>query len=173
MKNVIIRQETDSDRIKVYNLIKETFKRAQHTDGDEHNLVERLRKSSAFIPELSLVAVLDGQIVGHILFTRIRVGETTQLALAPLTVANKFQKQGIGGILIEEGHKIAKKMGYEFSILLGYPNYYSRFGYEPAENFAIKSPFEVSSEYFMAINLNKKKTKLNATVEYPKEFYIQ
>ena len=69
-------------------------------------------------------------------------------------------------------------MGYEFSILLGYPNYYSRFGYEPAENFAIKSPFEVSSEYFMAINLNKKRQNLMLLQNIPKnlncnKYYIQ
>ena len=73
-------------------------------------------------------------------------------------------------MLIQHGHKIAKSLGYEYSILLGYPSYYSRFGYVPAKIFGIKSPFDVPDEFFMAINLQGKSTKLNAIVEYPKEF---
>lgn len=170
MKNITIRQELEKDRLNVYNLIKETFSQAVHSDGNEHNLVERLRKSEAFIPELSLVAVVDNKIVGHILFTKLKVGKTTQLALAPLTVAPQFQKQGIGSLLVNAGHNIAKDMGFEYSILLGYPEYYSRFGYEPSIVFNIKCPFDVPQEYFMALNLQGKKSLLNAEVEYPKEF---
>lgn len=59
VKKIRIRQETEKDRAYVYNLIKKTFKQAEHSDGNEHNLVEKLRTSEAFIPELSLVAVLD------------------------------------------------------------------------------------------------------------------
>lgn len=151
---VLIRQETIQDKKKTFELIKETFKHAEHTDGDEHNLV----------------AELGNEIIGHILFTQVKVGDTTQLALAPLTVAVKYQRQGIGGLLIQHGHKIAKSLGYEYSILLGYPSYYSRFGYVPAKIFGIKSPFDVPDEFFMAINLQGKSTKLNAIVEYPKEF---
>lgn len=172
MKNIIIRQETEKDRKAVYNLIKDTFKHAEQTDGDEHNLVERLRKSDAFIPELSLVASADNKIVGHILFTKIKVGKTTQLALAPLTVSQQFQKQGIGSLLVKTGHNIAKNMEFEYSILLGNPKYYSRLGYKPAIEFNIISPFDVPPEYFMAINLQGKNSLLNAKVEYPKEFLI-
>ncbi len=172
VKKIIIRQETEKDRAYVYNLIKDTFKQAEHSDGNEHNLVEKLRTSEAFIPELSLVAVLDKKIVGHILFTKLKVGETTQLALAPLTVATPFQKQGIGSLLIKTGHKIAKEMGFEYSILLGSPKYYSRFGYKPSTEFNIISPFDVPQEYFMAVNLQEKNSLLNAKVEYPKEFLI-
>lgn len=172
VQNIIIRQETEKDRMKVYNLIKDTFKQAEHSDGNEHNLVERLRKSEAFIPELSLVAVADKKIIGHILFTKLKVGKTTQLALAPLTVTPLFQNQGIGSLLVKTGHKIAKEMGFEYSILLGSPKYYSRFGYKPSNEFNIICPFEVAQEYFMAINLQGKNSPLNAKVEYPKEFSI-
>lgn len=172
MEHLIIRKEEIKDQKAVFELIKNTFMFAEHTDGDEHNLVERLRKSEAFIPELSLVAETNNEIAGHILFTKVKVGETTQLALAPLTVSIDCQRRGIGGLLIKEGHKIAKNMGFEYSILLGYPSYYSRFGYKPGITFGIKCPFDVPAEYFMAINLQGKLTKLNAVVEYPKEFFI-
>ncbi len=94
-----------------------------------------------------------------------------QLALAPLSVATKYQKLGIGSNLIQEGHKIAKTMGYEYSILLGYPSYYSKFGYKPVHIFGIKSPFDVPKEFYMAINLQGKSTNLNAVVQYPQEFF--
>ena len=98
-----IRQEKPEDYRQVEQVVEQAFAHAEHTDHDEHNLVARLRGSEAFIPELSLVAEQDGRIVGHILFTKLKVGQTTQLALAPLAVHPDFQRQGIGGALIEEG----------------------------------------------------------------------
>ena len=172
MQNVIIRQETEKDREIVRSLVKESFARAQHSDGDEHNLVERLRGSEAFIPELSLVAVLNNEVGGYILFTKLEVGKTTQLALAPLAVAPGFQKQGIGSILVKTGHKKASEMGFEYSILLGDPGYYSRFGYRPSDEFNIKCPFDVPGEYFMAVKFQGEPFLFNAEVKYPKEFLI-
>lgn len=64
---MIIRREQSADYDAVYQVVKEAFANAEHTDGNEKNLVVELRKSKSFIPELSLVAVEDGEIVGHIL----------------------------------------------------------------------------------------------------------
>lgn len=166
-----IRQETAKDYDEIYLLVKLAFENAEHTDGDEQNLVSRLRNSDAYIPELSLVAEKNGKIVGHIMFTKTNVNGIIQLTLAPLSIHIEYQRQGIGGMLIEEGHKIGEQLGYEFSILLGHPSYYPKFGYLPAANFGIKSPFDVPSECFMAINLKGKPTQLNGTVEYPKAFF--
>lgn len=171
IENIIIRQETKLDYIQVFELIKNTFKNAEHSDGNEHYLVKRLRKSESFIPELSLVAEYNKKIIGHVLFTEVKVGNTTQLALAPLTVLTDFQRRGIGKTLIKEGHRIAKNIGYEYSILLGHTSYYPRFGYIQAIKFGIQCPFDVPSEFFMALNLQGKSTMLNAIVEYPPEFF--
>lgn len=113
MKVVIldIRQEQPTDYDAVYQVIKEAFVDAEHTDGDEQNLVVRLRKSKSFIPELSLVAVEDEQIVEHILFTRAVVNGIEVLALAPLSVLPKYQNRGIGQSLIKQGH------GYKPSVV--------------------------------------------------------
>ena len=81
-----IRQETSGDTSAVFEVVRSAFDHARPSDHDEHHLVERLRKSSAFVPELSLVAESDGRVAGHILFTEIRIADTTQLALAPLSV---------------------------------------------------------------------------------------
>ncbi len=167
-----IRPETKDDYAEVFNLVKSAFEHAEHTDNDEHNLVGRLRSSDAFIPELSLVAEIDGEIVGHIMFTKLKVGNTTQLALAPVAVLPKCQGHGVGGALILQGHEIAKKLGYEYSVLIGHPTYYPRLGYVDAANFGITAPFDLPEGVFMAINLQGKNTMLNATIEYAKEFLV-
>lgn len=169
---LVIREETPADYEKVYLLVKSAFALAEHADGNEQDLVNDLRKSESFIPSLSLVAEKDGVLAGYILFTKLRIGEETALALAHLAVLPEFQKQGIGSSLIKEGHKRAKEMGYRFSVVLGSENYYPKFGYVPASRYGIKAPFPVPDENFMAINLKGDGVKLNAQVIYDKAFGI-
>lgn len=172
MEEITIRQENKNDFDIIYNLIKEAFKTAEHSDGNEQELVSKLRESNNFIPELSLVATINGKIVGYILFTKIKIGKYEELALAPLAVLPKYQKQGVGTKLIQEGHKIAKRLGYHYSIVLGSEKYYQKFGYLPASIYRIKPPFKVPSENFMAINLTNTDIKINGIVEYAKEFDV-
>lgn len=167
-----IRKETKSDYDEVYDVIKTAFETAEHSDGNEHDLVVALRKSDNFITDLSLVAVEDNKIVGYILFTKIKIGEYEELALAPLGILPKYQKQGIGKKLIEKGHQIAKELGYHYSIVLGSETYYSKSGYSPAINYGIEAPFEVPNENFMAIKLNNTDKEIIGIVEYAKEFGI-
>ena len=136
-----IRQENKNDYEEVYNVIKTAFGTAEHSDGNEQDLVVALRKSDNFIPELSLVAVMDNKIVGYILFTKIKIGKQEELALAPLGVLPEYQKQGIGSVLIQEGHKKAKELGYHYSVVLGSEKYYPKFGYIPAKEYGIVAPF--------------------------------
>ncbi len=114
---MLIRQEKVSDYEAVYALIEEAFASAEHADGNEQDLVEALRKGRAFIPELSLVAEIDHQLAGHILFTKANVGDQEVLALAPLAVKPKYQRQGVGTALILEEHKRAKELGYQYSVV--------------------------------------------------------
>lgn len=92
------------------------------------------RQFASFDPDLSLVAVLDNKVVGHILFSpyEIRLLETTVKAvnLSPLAVHPDHQRKGIGGQLIEAGHRIAAEKGYPLTFVLGHPEYYPRFGYQ-------------------------------------------
>lgn len=167
-----IRKEEKPDYPKVYNLIKEAFSNVEHSSSDEQDLVERLRKSKSFIPELSLVAIEDETIVGHILFTEARVGSNIVLALAPLSVLPEFQNRGIGKKLINHGHILAKNMGYKYSIVLGHEDYYPKSGYIPASNFKIYPPFEVDDKNFMAISFDEDKIDLDGIVEYDNAFGI-
>lgn len=167
-----IRQENIRDYEDVYNVVKTAFETAEHSDGNEHDLVVALRKSENFIPELSLVALKNNKIVGYILFTKVKIGQYEELALAPLGVLPEEQRQGVGSRLIEEGHRIAKKLGYHYSIVLGSEQYYTKFGYVPAIKYGIKAPFDVPDENFMAIKLNNSPSEIKGVVEYAKEFGI-
>ncbi len=166
-----IRQEVVADYSIVYRLVQSAFSTAEYSDGNEQELVVRLRKSDAFIPELSLVAVEKGQIVGHILFTKAKLGGETVVVLAPLSVAPTHQKKGIGGALIKQGHEIAKAMGYRFSVVLGSADYYPRFGYRAACEFEIWPPFEVDSKHFMALPLAEDPGKMSAVLHYASAFF--
>lgn len=167
-----IRQENKEDYEEIYNLVKIAFETAEHSDGNEQDLVVALRDSNNFIPQLSLVAVQDNKIVGYILFTKIKIGKYEELALAPLAILPEYQRQGIGKQLIKKGHQIAKKLGYHYSVVLGSQTYYPKSGYVPAIEYGIKAPFEVPNENFMAIKLNHTDKEIIGIVEYAKEFGI-
>lgn len=166
-----IRQANTSDMSEIYELVKVSFESAEQSDGSEHDLVIALSKGSAFVPELSLVAEVDGEIVGYILFTEIQIGDHREVALAPLAVKPDKQQQGIGKELIRAGHSIAKDLGYHASVVLGSDLYYGRFGYVPADNYGIKAPFDVESKYFMFYPLSNIKS-IQGVVKYAPEFGI-
>ncbi|MCI8513312.1 MAG: N-acetyltransferase [Lachnospiraceae bacterium] len=167
-----IRTEQPADYEAVYQVVKNAFKTAGQSDGSEQDLVNALRQSSAFIPELSLVCEIHGKIVGHILFTKLQIGEHTALALAPLSVLPEYQRQGIGTSLILNGHKTAKSLGYSYSVVLGSEKYYPRTGYLPAEKFGIQPCFEVPSKNFMACKLCENAPTISGIVKYAAEFGI-
>lgn len=144
----VIRQETPEDYEAVYELIRSAFLTAEHRDGNEQDLVVALRKGEAFIPQLSLVAQEGEKILGYVLFTRAWAGEKPLLALAPLAVSPKRQRQGIGSALVREGHRIARELGYGYVAVLGSAEYYARFGYAAAGRHGIQAPPGNSSGEF-------------------------
>jgi len=149
-----IRQESNADYDAVHALHVEAFIRK-----NEALLVECLRRDEAFIPELSLVATLNHQVIGHILFTKAHlvfefIPRVTCLALAPLAVSKVYQGQGVGSTLITKGLEICKATGYQAVVVLGHNSYYSRFGFKPASNWGIEAPFKLSNpDNFMVIPL--------------------
>ena len=169
---MIIRQEHNKEFHSIYALVKAAFESAEHADGNEPDLVNALRKSDSYIPELSLVAEIDAKIVGHIMFTKLKIGNQVQLALAPLSVLPDYQKQGIGTALIQEGHTRARALGYEYSVVLGSEKYYPRTGYLPAKDYGIFAPFDVPDENFMACKLSENAPAVCGIVQYAKEFGI-
>ena len=168
---ITIRKENQSDYSDVFNLNKVAFEQ-----DAESKLIDLLRKGLAFIPELSIVAETNDEIVGHILFTKIKIkaengNEYSSLALAPMSVTPKFQSKGIGGKLIKHGLNTAKELGYESVIVLGHKDYYPKFGFKVASLWNIKAPFEVPDEAFMAIELVENGLEgISGIVKYSKEF---
>ena len=169
---MLIRKEEPRDYEIVYSVVKNAFDHAEHSDGNEQDLVNALRKGDAFIADLSLVAEINGKIVGHIMFTKAAVGKNTVLVLAPLSVIPEYQRKGIGISLIKEGHKIANESGYEYSVVLGDQRYYRKAGYLPASKFGIKPSFDVPDENFMACKIKDDASKIHGVIKYAKEFGI-
>jgi predicted N-acetyltransferase YhbS len=168
---VEIREEVVSGFPDVYDLNKASF-----GQESEPKLVELLRKSNAFIPELSLVATMNNKIVGHILFTKIKIKDDSgkefeSLALAPMAARPELQKQGIGGKLIRYGLNKATELGHKSVLVLGHEHYYLKFGFVPTEKWKIKAPFDVPINVFMGNELVKNGlADVPGTVQYPKEF---
>ena len=159
----VIRQETPEDYEAVYELIRSAFLTAEHRDGNE---------GEAFIPQLSLVAQEGKEILGYVLFTRAWAGEKPLLALAPLAVSPKRQRQGIGSALVREGHRIARELGYGYAAVLGSAEYYARFGYAAAGRHGIQAPPGIPPENFMAIRLREDAGPIEGTIVYAREFGI-
>lgn len=172
LKNAVIRPEAKDDYKKVYSVVKNAFQSAEHSDGCEQDLVETLRKGEAYIPELSLVAEINGRIIGHIMFTEAKAGDGVILCLAPLSVDPSYQRMGVGSALIKAGHDIAKKSGYKYSVVLGSTEYYPKFGYIRSDKLGIIAPQGISQEYLMAVKLDENAPEISGTVKYAKEFGI-
>lgn len=131
MAGVMIRSETVNDFHAVASIHALAF--AKDHGVAEVSLVDALRHRKAYRSDLSLVAVHEGTIIGHVLFNPldVRVGgqPLNAVLLSPIGVHPDHQKSGIGKQLIEEGHRRATELGYQFSMLLGHPSYYPKFGY--------------------------------------------
>lgn len=140
--NIILRSERVSDYAAIANINYDAFL-AWHPDNNyvsEITMVDLLRHNSKFDSELSIVAELDGEVVGHGLFSPFKfivMGEEQHgVVLGPIAVKPELQKLGIGRLIMEEGHKRAKEKGMSFSMLCGHPDYYPKFGYK-GQTFAL------------------------------------
>lgn len=147
---MLIRPEQPADLAAIHHVVREAFQQAFGTVA-EAKLVDELRANGKAI--VSLVAVENEQIVGHILFTEVALGDTKIIGLAPLAVLPSDQKQGIGARLTTAGIEACRNAGYNAMVVLGHPEYYSRFGFVPASRFGIKSEYDVPDEVFMAMEL--------------------
>jgi putative acetyltransferase len=167
---VFIRKENKAD----YFDIKMINDLAFGLDG-ESKLVEQLRKNPDYIPDLSLVADFHKNLIGHILFFPIHIINNAvkhpSLALAPMSVLPEYQNKGIGSLLVKQGLMEAKKLRFRSVIVLGHPEYYPRFGFQPASKWNIRSPYEVPDEVFMALELIENGlNQIEGMVIYPNEF---
>lgn len=166
--SIQVRPENPSDYAIITQINEQAFGRV-----NEARLIELIRSSPNYIPELALVADYQGTVVGYILFSWIDlVGAETDpvLGLAPLAVKPEFQKQGIGRQLVEAGLKIAETRGDRLVIVLGEPEFYSKFGFKPSVHYQIQSPFPVPEQYFQVKPLKNYRPTDQGTVVYPAAF---
>ncbi|QQK76262.1 N-acetyltransferase [Salicibibacter cibarius] len=175
--NFIIRQEQKSDYESTEKVVEIAFASADQSDQNEHKLVSRIRRSDAFIPELSLMAVgEDNEILGYILLSKVLINDGNQkaesLALAPVSVLPDYQNKGIGRILIQKALEKAKELEFQSVVVLGHPEYYPKFGFKKASLWQIKAPFEVPEEALMAIELQEGSLdNVSGVIEYPSVFF--
>ena len=166
-----IRQEKWDDQEEIYQVNQLAFK-----GHEESKLVDKLRETRAYIPELSLVAEKNNILVGHIMFSHIHIiggKEWPSLALAPMAVLPAYQGKGIGSALLEEGIKRARAMGFPSIVVLGHKDYYPKFGFSKASHWGVKCPFEVPDESFMAMELYPAALEgKSGTVQYSSAFAV-
>ena len=162
--SVEIREELPGD----IAAIREVNRRAFGQD-QEANIVDALRSNRASL--LSLVAMLNGRVVGHIMYSPITVGEVTGAALGPMAVLPEYQRQGIGSKLVEAGNQKLKDAGCPLIIVVGHAEYYPRFGFEPASVHGITCEWEMPDNVFMLLVLDKAKTQgVSGLAKYRPEF---
>lgn len=148
-------QATDYESVAL--LIRQVFTGSHFGYNHEAEIVEAIRELPTYQAELEQVAVINGQVVGHGILSEVTVycqpERVCGLVLGPIAVITDYQGQGIGSQLIASIEKAALALNYHFISILGDPQFYSRFGYFPAEKVGILPPFEVRSEYFMVKEL--------------------
>ena len=143
----LIRPEAPADAAAISTLTEAAFAGAEHSDGTEAQIVERLRDAGALL--ISLVAVRDGQIIGHVAFSDVTIGgqDLAWVGLGPVSVSPALQAGGVGSALIREGFSRLQTTR-KGCVVLGDPGYYARFGFTVRPGLTYPG---VPPEYFMAL----------------------
>jgi len=167
---LLIRPERPADYDAIARVTAAAFERE-----NEARLVELVRASGNYVPELSLVAD-DGEIVGHTMLSYARLtGDEAYdvLVLAPVSVTPERQQQGIGSALIERAIELADARGAPLVQLLGHPSYYPRFGFEPARAHGIEPPDpRIPDAAFMVRKLSSYHPRYRGRLTYPPAFDV-
>lgn len=172
---MIIRPETSQDISKIHRVVELAFSRSELGHHGEAELVDTLRTTCD--QSLSLVAELEGSIVGHVLFTRATLEREHDppmvgMGLAPVSVLPDQQQAGIGSRLIREGLQRLKTDQVPFVIVLGHPDYYPRFGFLQASKLGVRSDFpDVPDDHFMIHPMATEPARLSGIARYHETFY--
>lgn len=153
-----LRLEETSDYRTVEELTRDAFWNRHVPGCDEHYLAHILRNSAVFIKELDFVAVVNGQIVGNIMYSKALIqGDDglryPVLSFGPVSVQSNMQGIGIGSALIRHTMELASSLGHQAIIIYGDPDYYQRFGFECAEHFNIGTAWDTYATALLACEL--------------------
>jgi putative acetyltransferase len=165
--NVKIRPETAEDRQSIWHVNQQAF-----GGESEANLVDALR-DGGFV-EVSLVADINGEVVGHILFSHLPIitdaGTVEAISLAPMAVLPEHQRQGVGSKLVVAGLDACRDRGHRIVVVLGHHDFYPRFGFSADLACRLKNPFG-EGEAWMAMELQPGALEgIEGRVEYPAPF---
>ena len=163
---MIIRSEKPAD----FDAIDEVVRLAFDGRSEEVALVRAIRASENYVPKLSLVAD-DGSVIGHIMLSYVHLEDRQVLSLAPLAVHPEQQNKGIGDALTREALRHAEGKGEPLVVVLGHPNYYPRFGFEPSRKHGIEPHLpEIPDDAFMVVRLSAYDPALRGRIAYPTAF---
>ena len=153
---MIIRNETISDIAAINEVTIAAFKNLAISNHTEQYIINALRKAKALT--ISLVAEMDGQVVGHIAFSPVTIsdGAADWYGLGPVSVLPEHQKNGIGKFLISEGLSLLKKLDGQGCVLVGHPDYYKRLGFRNIPELVYEG---VPQEVFFALPFTEKVPK--------------
>lgn len=166
--NLIIRPETSKDIEAIHHVTQLAFAGKPYSAGTEHLIVAGLREANALT--LSLVAEMDGAIVGHAAFSLVTINGTyiNWFGLGPISVLPGLQKQGVGSKIIREGLSLLKGQGAQGCVVEGDPRYYQRFGFKSHP--ALTYHGAPAPEYFMVLPFYENTP--TGKVEYHEAFYV-
>jgi putative acetyltransferase len=148
---IIIRSETDADVSAITEVTVAAFQTLEISHHTEQFIITALRAAGALT--LSLVAELDGRVIGHIAFSPVTISDGTRdwYGLGPISVLPEYQRRGIGSALIREGLSRLKALGAGGCCLVGHPGYYRRFGFENSPGLTYEG---VPPEAFFALSFD-------------------
>jgi predicted N-acetyltransferase YhbS len=157
---ILIRKTDEKDYFQTESLTREAFWNLYQSGCDEHLVLNQLRVSQSYIPQLDLIALSEGEIVGHIISSSAKVMDEQEiehqvLCLGPVSVFPELQNKGIGSELIRYSIGVAQNMGFNGIILFGNPDYYHRFGFRNAKEYGITTKDLQNFEPFTALELQK------------------
>ena len=146
------RQEEPDDQLAIRHVNEQGFDTSEEAD-----LVDALREANAIV--LSMVALDNDCIIAHVLFTEVVVTQAdsqfTALGLGPMAVLPSHQRKGIGTQLLQIALDKYRHLDYDFVVVLGYPEFYSRFGFSTAKPHGIRCEFDAPDEAFMVLELRE------------------
>lgn len=153
---MILRKETIADIDTITKVTIAAFKNLAVSNQTEQYIINALRNADALT--LSLVAEIDGRIVGHIAFSPVIISDGTKdwYGIGPISVLPEYQKQGIGKSLVNEGLSLLKELCGQGCALVGDPNYYKQFGFR---NYPKLVHEGIPQEVFLALPFNEKVPK--------------
>lgn len=162
--SIEIRDERPDDAATIRDVNRLAFGQDQ-----EANIVDALRAAGGLL--LSLVATLDGRIVGHVAYSPVLAHGIGGAGLGPVAVLPDHQRQGIGSALIERGNARLRDAGCPFIVVVGHPDYYPRFGFRPASGYGLTCEWEVPDNVFMALVLDESRMRgVSGCARYRQEF---